>query len=210
MCLAAFLEVYAELRDEVLSSMIPAELPAEVSAWNRQVMDYNVPGGKLIRGLTVVHVCVAALAGQSPGEFVALRMRDTASCSAAEHAALRTKTMTIRPEPNQLARWINVPRQGSLLFLTFYSRLSSNALNGNPFPSPLPPLSPLVGSRAPGILSLRRDSLQSIRGEAITREEARLASVLGWCIEWVRAMQCAAPLASGPPLLAFASALSMF
>ena len=53
----AFLEVYTELRDEVLSKILPGyELPAEAATWQKDVMDYNVPGGKLNRGLTVVHV----------------------------------------------------------------------------------------------------------------------------------------------------------
>lgn len=29
-------------------------------------------------------------------------------------------------------------------------------------------------------------SMQDIRGSALTAEEAKLAAVLGWCIEWVR------------------------
>jgi len=28
--------------------------------------------------------------------------------------------------------------------------------------------------------------LHSIRGDALTDEEAKLAAILGWCIEWVR------------------------
>lgn len=52
----SFLEVYDELRREVLEEILPAYgLPAEVAAYQREVMEYNVPGGKLNRGLSVVH-----------------------------------------------------------------------------------------------------------------------------------------------------------
>ena len=53
---AAFLEVYADLRREMVDEILPGYgLPAEVSAYQAEVMDYNVPGGKLNRGLSVVH-----------------------------------------------------------------------------------------------------------------------------------------------------------
>lgn len=39
--------------------MLPAYgLPEEVIGYTKELLDYNVPGGKLNRGLTVVHVCV--------------------------------------------------------------------------------------------------------------------------------------------------------
>lgn len=53
----AFLEVYEKLRDELVSELLPEYgLPQEAADWNREVIEYNVPGGKLNRGLTVVHV----------------------------------------------------------------------------------------------------------------------------------------------------------
>ena len=54
---AVFLDVYAELRDEIVHKVLPAYgLPKEVADWTVEMLDYNVPGGKLNRGLTVVHV----------------------------------------------------------------------------------------------------------------------------------------------------------
>lgn len=47
-----FMRVYEKLRSEALS-FIPKDLPAEGTAWQEKVIDYNVPGGKLNRGLTV-------------------------------------------------------------------------------------------------------------------------------------------------------------
>ena len=53
---AAFLEVYAELRREMADEILPGyKLPTEVGAYQAELMDYNVPGGKLNRGLSVVH-----------------------------------------------------------------------------------------------------------------------------------------------------------
>ncbi|RYY33192.1 hypothetical protein EON62_04480 [archaeon] len=84
---AAFLDVYQELKTEILERVLPSySLPAGAKEYMAEVMDYNVPGGKLNRGLTVVHI------------------------------------------------------------------------------------------------------MQTIRGDALTAEEVKLASVLGWCIEWVRAL----------------------
>jgi hypothetical protein len=53
---AAFLDVYADLKKEVLEEILPGYgLPKEVADYQAEVMDYNVPGGKLNRGLSVVH-----------------------------------------------------------------------------------------------------------------------------------------------------------
>jgi len=56
---AGFLGVYEELRTEITEKVLPTYgLPEEVIAYTKELLDYNVPGGKLNRGLTVVHVCV--------------------------------------------------------------------------------------------------------------------------------------------------------
>lgn len=53
---AAFLDVYADLKKEVVSEILPGYgLPKEVAEYQAEVMEYNVPGGKLNRGLSVVH-----------------------------------------------------------------------------------------------------------------------------------------------------------
>jgi farnesyl diphosphate synthase len=49
--------VYEELRNEITDKVIPLYgLPKEVEEWTKEMLDYTVPGGKLNRGLTVVHV----------------------------------------------------------------------------------------------------------------------------------------------------------
>ena len=57
---AGFLELFGELRDEVLADMRAADMPADFVAGVAELLNYNVPGGKLTRGLTVVHSCVRA------------------------------------------------------------------------------------------------------------------------------------------------------
>ncbi len=53
---AAFVEVYDELRREIVDEILPAYgLPKEVAEHQAEMLDYNVPGGKLNRGLSVVH-----------------------------------------------------------------------------------------------------------------------------------------------------------
>ena len=51
-----FLAIYPMLRDEMLAHMKTNEMPNEALEWCKEMMDYNVPGGKLNRGLTVVAV----------------------------------------------------------------------------------------------------------------------------------------------------------
>lgn len=52
-----FLAVYPMLRNEMLEHMAQQnEMPQEAIDWCRTMMDYNVPGGKLNRGVTVVAV----------------------------------------------------------------------------------------------------------------------------------------------------------
>ena len=51
-----FMLIYPMLRNEMLSHMSTNEMPKAALEWTESMMDYNVPGGKLNRGLTVVAV----------------------------------------------------------------------------------------------------------------------------------------------------------
>lgn len=51
-----FLAVYPMLRQEMLDHMASQEMPEAALEWCKTMMDYNVPGGKLNRGTTVVAV----------------------------------------------------------------------------------------------------------------------------------------------------------
>lgn len=55
-----FMALYPMLRDEILAQL-PDSFPEEAVEWCRNVIDYNVPGGKLNRGMTVVTVYQALL-----------------------------------------------------------------------------------------------------------------------------------------------------
>jgi hypothetical protein len=55
----AFLKVYATLRDELLDDALLAGQPAPAKEWLREMLDYNVPGGKLNRGMAVYDVLAA-------------------------------------------------------------------------------------------------------------------------------------------------------
>ena len=48
--------LFPMLRDEMLQHMKDNDLPQEALDWCQEMMDYNVPGGKLNRGTTVVAV----------------------------------------------------------------------------------------------------------------------------------------------------------
>ena len=82
-----FLAVYRELRDELVAT-VPAQLGVdaaspvaqEAAAHVRELIEYNVPGGKLIRGLTVVHTCVR-------GARVSRVRRKGRAYAAARHSA---------------------------------------------------------------------------------------------------------------------------
>ena len=53
---ARFLEVYKTLTAFLISELKERyEVPADGEAWVARMMDYTVPGGKLNRGLTVLH-----------------------------------------------------------------------------------------------------------------------------------------------------------
>ncbi|KAI9229193.1 MAG: isoprenoid synthase domain-containing protein [Piptocephalis tieghemiana] len=51
---AAFLEVFEQLKAEVLSELPLLNMPIEAQKWIGDLMSYNVTGGKLNRGLSVV------------------------------------------------------------------------------------------------------------------------------------------------------------
>lgn len=58
-----FLALFAELRDELLADMAAVGMPTDFIAGVKELLDYNVPGGKLNRGLTVVHALEAIRGG---------------------------------------------------------------------------------------------------------------------------------------------------
>lgn len=63
-----FLCLFPFLRDELLAHMSTKnEMPAEALAWCREMTDYNVPGGKLNRGLTVLAVTRALIQSRNGG-----------------------------------------------------------------------------------------------------------------------------------------------
>mmetsp|Transcript_13916 Transcript_13916/g.24387 ORF Transcript_13916/g.24387 Transcript_13916/m.24387 type:complete len:358 (+) Transcript_13916:97-1170(+) len=55
----SFMEVYAVLRDEMLVDPVLGKQPTHAQEWFTEVMDYNVPGGKLNRGMAVYDVLSA-------------------------------------------------------------------------------------------------------------------------------------------------------
>lgn len=55
----AFLEVYATLREELLNDKLLAGQPQAARDWLKEMVDYNVPGGKLNRGMAVYDVLVS-------------------------------------------------------------------------------------------------------------------------------------------------------
>ena len=82
---ATFLAVCEELREFVLAELQPLyEMPDEAVKWIGEMFDYTVKGGKMNRGLTVLHarrtIKAAAVAGGSgggsAGELSATEVRD--------------------------------------------------------------------------------------------------------------------------------------
>jgi farnesyl diphosphate synthase len=54
---SAFLAVYEELTSEIIEKICPQyDVPQESINYQKELIEYNVPGGKLNRGLTVVHI----------------------------------------------------------------------------------------------------------------------------------------------------------
>eukprot|EP00775_Hariotina_reticulata_P012243 gene12243-12380_t len=52
----AFLAVYTTLRDELLNDKLLEGQPQDARNWLKEMLDYNVPGGKLNRGMAVYDV----------------------------------------------------------------------------------------------------------------------------------------------------------
>ncbi|KAH8551438.1 farnesyl pyrophosphate synthase [Umbelopsis sp. PMI_123] len=50
----AFLDVFPELANEVLDELRKYNMPEDAYEWTKQNLNYNVPGGKLNRGISVV------------------------------------------------------------------------------------------------------------------------------------------------------------
>src|SRR3989339_770988 len=64
----AFLTMYADLANEVIAILIKDyELSPDVVAYVREMFDYNVPGGKLNRGMAVIDT-LAVLKGATLSE----------------------------------------------------------------------------------------------------------------------------------------------
>ncbi|KAF5345580.1 hypothetical protein D9756_011035 [Leucocoprinus leucothites] len=51
---ARFEKVYARIADELVDELRKNNIPEDVMSWYRRSLDYNVPGGKLNRGMSVV------------------------------------------------------------------------------------------------------------------------------------------------------------
>eukprot|EP01026_Neomeris_dumetosa_P008444 TRINITY_DN126_c0_g1_i2.p1 TRINITY_DN126_c0_g1~~TRINITY_DN126_c0_g1_i2.p1 ORF type:complete len:398 (-),score=48.34 TRINITY_DN126_c0_g1_i2:195-1286(-) len=52
----AFLQVYDMLRNQLLEDKLISEIPSSGKDWFKKALDYNVPGGKLNRGMAVLDV----------------------------------------------------------------------------------------------------------------------------------------------------------
>lgn len=63
-----FLKAYTRLRDELLTDTIIADQPAEARQWVEEMLDHNVPGGKLNRGMAVYDVLAAIKGAQGLNE----------------------------------------------------------------------------------------------------------------------------------------------
>ena len=57
-----FLGVYAKLRDELVADPLLGSQPEFASSYTRRMLDFNVPGGKLNRGLAVADAVAAIVA----------------------------------------------------------------------------------------------------------------------------------------------------
>ena len=64
-----FLAVYAKLRDELVADPLLGSQPEFASSYTRRMLDFNVPGGKLNRGLAVADA-VAAIVSPSTSASV--------------------------------------------------------------------------------------------------------------------------------------------
>ena len=65
-----FLAVFAELTKELVASFAPYDFPPRAAKYVQEMMDYNVPHGKLTRGLTVIATLKSLRGGElSPADF---------------------------------------------------------------------------------------------------------------------------------------------
>ncbi|KAF8064640.1 FPS1 [Scenedesmus sp. PABB004] len=94
----AFLDVYAVLRDEILADKLLEGQPADARSWMREMLDYNVPGGKLNRGMAVYDV-LASIKGAE-----VRRDRDRARARAPVHERRRARVPRQRPRTRLLLR----------------------------------------------------------------------------------------------------------
>ncbi|KAH7922239.1 hypothetical protein BV22DRAFT_1106728 [Leucogyrophana mollusca] len=58
-----FEDVFARIRDELIENFVAENMPKDAIEWYRRSLDFNVPGGKLNRGMSVVD-SVAILRGR--------------------------------------------------------------------------------------------------------------------------------------------------
>ncbi|CAG9463491.1 unnamed protein product [Pedinophyceae sp. YPF-701] len=65
-----FTKVYYEMRDEILDDPLLAGQPKEAREWLKEMLDYNVPGGKLNRGMAVLDALCALLDREPTAEEV--------------------------------------------------------------------------------------------------------------------------------------------
>lgn len=63
-----FLQLFQELCEELAKDAQRYGLPRDATQHLKELMRYNVPGGKLNRGLTVVHTARTVLGELSPAE----------------------------------------------------------------------------------------------------------------------------------------------
>ena len=65
-----FLDVYAKLRDELVADPLLGQQPEFASSYTRRMLDFNVPGGKLNRGLAVADAVAAIVSPLSTSSSV--------------------------------------------------------------------------------------------------------------------------------------------
>jgi len=65
-----FLSVFKVLTEELIASITPYEFPPRAAKYIQHMMEYNVPHGKLTRGITVIHALRSLRGGSlTPTEF---------------------------------------------------------------------------------------------------------------------------------------------
>lgn len=63
-----FVDVFEEVKDEILAELEVLEMPKFAVEWIEQMTDYNVTGGKMNRGLSVVETAMIIQGGDFPAE----------------------------------------------------------------------------------------------------------------------------------------------